>query len=49
MQDGLVMRYDHSKSEDGLAGSEGKFLACSFLDGIEPQDDRSRRGCAQTF
>jgi GH15 family glucan-1,4-alpha-glucosidase len=30
MQDGLVMRYDHSKSEDGLAGSEGKFLACSF-------------------
>ena len=30
MQDGLVMRYDHRKSEDGLAGSEGKFLACSF-------------------
>jgi GH15 family glucan-1,4-alpha-glucosidase len=29
-EDGLVMRYDHSKSEDGLAGSEGKFLACSF-------------------
>src|SRR5665213_2248584 len=30
MQDGLVMRYDTRKSEDGLASSEGKFLACSF-------------------
>ncbi|HTY83316.1 MAG TPA: glycoside hydrolase family 15 protein [Silvibacterium sp.] len=30
MQDGLVMRYDTSKSDDGLPGSEGKFLACSF-------------------
>ena len=30
VQDGLVMRYDTRKSEDGLAGSEGKFLACSF-------------------
>lgn len=29
-QDGLVMRYDTSKTEDGLPGSEGKFLACSF-------------------
>jgi GH15 family glucan-1,4-alpha-glucosidase len=30
MRDGLVMRYDTSKTEDGLPGSEGKFLACSF-------------------
>ena len=30
MQDGLVRRYDTSKTEDGLRGSEGKFLACSF-------------------
>lgn len=30
MQDGLVMRYDTSKTKDGLPGSEGKFLACSF-------------------
>jgi GH15 family glucan-1,4-alpha-glucosidase len=30
MQDGFVMRYDTSKTEDGLPGSEGKFLACSF-------------------
>jgi GH15 family glucan-1,4-alpha-glucosidase len=29
-QDGLVMRYDTSTTEDGLPGSEGKFLACSF-------------------
>jgi len=29
-QDGLVMRYNTSKTEDGLSGSEGKFLACSF-------------------
>lgn len=29
-EDGLVMRYDTSKSKDGLPGSEGKFLACSF-------------------
>jgi GH15 family glucan-1,4-alpha-glucosidase len=29
-QDGLVLRYDTSKTEDGLPGSEGKFLACSF-------------------
>jgi GH15 family glucan-1,4-alpha-glucosidase len=29
-QDGLVMRYDTSKTDDGLPGSEGKFLACSF-------------------
>ncbi|QNI38633.1 glycoside hydrolase family 15 protein [Edaphobacter sp. 4G125] len=30
MQDGLVMRYDTSKTEDGFPGDEGKFLACSF-------------------
>jgi len=29
-QDGLVLRYDTSKTEDGLPGGEGKFLACSF-------------------
>jgi len=27
MQDGLLLRY---RSEDGLAGSEGMFLACTF-------------------
>jgi GH15 family glucan-1,4-alpha-glucosidase len=30
MRDGLLMRYDHSKSDDGLPGDEGAFLACSF-------------------
>ncbi len=30
MRDGLVMRYDTRKSKDGLRGSDGKFLACSF-------------------
>ncbi|HTH41636.1 MAG TPA: glycoside hydrolase family 15 protein [Terracidiphilus sp.] len=30
MRDGLVMRYDTSKAKDGLPGSEGSFLACSF-------------------
>ncbi len=29
-KDGLVMRYDTSKTNDGLPGSEGNFLACSF-------------------
>ena len=29
-EDGLVMRYDSRKTPDGLPGSEGKFLACSF-------------------
>jgi len=29
-QDGLVMRYETSKTQDGLTGGEGKFLACSF-------------------
>jgi GH15 family glucan-1,4-alpha-glucosidase len=28
--DGLVMRYDTTKSEDGLPSDEGVFLACSF-------------------
>ena len=28
--DGLVRRYDTTKSEDGLPSSEGTFLACSF-------------------
>ena len=30
MKDGLVRRYDPGKSSDGLKGSEGTFLACSF-------------------
>ncbi len=30
MPNGLVRRYDTSKSKDGLKGSEGTFLACSF-------------------
>lgn len=29
-QDGLVLRYQNSESDDGLPGSEGLFLACSF-------------------
>jgi GH15 family glucan-1,4-alpha-glucosidase len=29
-RDGLVMRYDTRKTSDGLPGSEGMFLACSF-------------------
>ena len=29
-QDGLVMRYQNAASDDGLPGSEGLFLACSF-------------------
>jgi GH15 family glucan-1,4-alpha-glucosidase len=30
MSDGLVRRYDPKVSDDGLPGSEGAFLACSF-------------------
>jgi GH15 family glucan-1,4-alpha-glucosidase len=30
MRDGLLMRYDTSKSPDGLPPGEGMFLACSF-------------------
>ena len=30
MQDGLVQRYRPEKAPDGLKGSEGTFLACSF-------------------
>lgn len=30
MKDGLVMRYDTEKVEDGLPPGEGVFLACSF-------------------
>jgi GH15 family glucan-1,4-alpha-glucosidase len=30
MRDGFVARYDTRKTKDGLAGSEGTFLACSF-------------------
>ncbi len=30
MPNGLVRRYDTGKSKDGLKGSEGNFLACSF-------------------
>jgi len=28
--DGLVMRYDTTKTDDGLSSNEGAFLACSF-------------------
>ena len=30
MPDGLVLRYDTSKADDGLPPGEGVFLACSF-------------------
>ena len=30
MKDGFVQRYDTAKSPDGLTGSEGAFLPCSF-------------------
>ncbi len=30
MHDGLVLRYDTAKSDDGLPAGEGVFLACSF-------------------
>lgn len=30
MQDGFVRRYDTDEAEDGVGGSEGMFLACSF-------------------
>ncbi len=30
VRDGLVLRYDTDRSEDGLEGGEGAFLACSF-------------------
>ncbi len=30
MRDGLLLRYDTSKSADGLPSGEGAFLACSF-------------------
>ena len=29
-EDGLVLRYRHTESDDGLAGREGTFLVCSF-------------------
>jgi len=29
-EDGLVLRYQNSESDDGLPGGEGLFLACSF-------------------
>lgn len=29
-KDGLILRYDPKKSEDGLSSDEGAFLACSF-------------------
>jgi GH15 family glucan-1,4-alpha-glucosidase len=28
--DGLLYRYLHAESDDGLAGGEGAFLLCSF-------------------
>jgi GH15 family glucan-1,4-alpha-glucosidase len=30
LRDGFVLRYDTTKTKDGLEGSEGAFLACSF-------------------
>ncbi|SEP63016.1 Glucoamylase (glucan-1,4-alpha-glucosidase), GH15 family [Pseudomonas sp. NFACC02] len=30
MHDGLLLRYDSERSTDGLSGSEGTFLVCSF-------------------
>ncbi|MDH0744894.1 glycoside hydrolase family 15 protein [Pseudomonas sp. GD03842] len=30
MQDGLLLRYDGERSVDGVSGSEGTFLVCSF-------------------
>jgi GH15 family glucan-1,4-alpha-glucosidase len=30
MEDGLLLRYRHDRSEDGLEGREGTFLVCSF-------------------
>jgi GH15 family glucan-1,4-alpha-glucosidase len=30
MRDGYVLRYDTDRSDDGLEGDEGAFLACSF-------------------
>jgi GH15 family glucan-1,4-alpha-glucosidase len=30
LRDGFVARYENAKADDGLAGSEGVFLACSF-------------------
>jgi len=30
VHDGLVLRYQPEQAQDGLAGSEGAFLACSF-------------------
>lgn len=30
MRDGLVQRYKTAKTDDGLSGDEGSFLACSF-------------------
>jgi GH15 family glucan-1,4-alpha-glucosidase len=30
LRDGLVLRYETELTQDGLAGSEGAFLACSF-------------------
>jgi GH15 family glucan-1,4-alpha-glucosidase len=30
MQDGLLLRYDNERSTDGVSGSEGTFLICSF-------------------
>lgn len=30
MQDGLLLRYDSDRSDDGVSGREGTFLVCSF-------------------
>ena len=44
MPDGLVLRYNTSKVNDGLPPGEGVFLACSFLDGKQFEGGWARRG-----
>ena len=43
MPDGLVLRYDTAKVDDGLPPGEGVFLACSFWMVEQPEGHRPRR------